>query len=193
MCTSGITPTWNKRWSLYRKLSTAYAQLVLIIIYLKVPKLKVSATLSMKLNFDIFIFSCLEYLFSNLSFLDLITLAPYWERRVPGRILNSFRSIAKSHSCLQVLRTAVFWNLSSAEDLFLLVWQANFKHSGSLGVLTTGTILRKIYHQVHVCISKLFYFLLMEGNKTTSVRYTTVCGKGMTHKRRTFNATKRIS
>lgn len=123
----------------------------------------------------------------------LTTLAPYWERRVPGRILNSFRSLAKSHSCPQVLRTAVFWNLSSAEDLFLLVWQANLKHTDSLGLLTTGTILRNIYHQVHVWISKLFYFLLMEGNKTTSVRYTTVCGKGMTHEQCTFNAMRRIS
>lgn len=139
------------------------------------------------------LFSSLQYLFSNLSCLDLITLAPYWEWRVPGRILNSFRSLAKSHSCPQVLWTAVFWNLSSAEDLFLLVWQANLKHTDSLGLLTTGTILRKIYHQVHVYISKLFYFLLMEGNKTTSVTYTTVCGKGMTHERRTFNAMKRIS
>lgn len=158
MCTSGITLTWNKRWSLYRKLSTAYAQLVLIIIYLKVPKLKVSAILSMKLNVDIFIFSCLQYLFLNQSCLDLITLAPYWERRLPGKILNSFRSLAKSYSCPQVLRNAAFWNLRSAENLFLLVWQANLKHTDSLGLLTNGTILRKIYHQVHVCISKLFYF-----------------------------------
>lgn len=48
---------------------------------------------------------------------------------------HSFRSPAKSHTCPQVLQTAVFWNLSSAEDLFLLVWQANLKHTDSLGLI----------------------------------------------------------